>query len=265
MKRRTLALAIMLVALLGIVGCAAQPESASSNNGSESSTSSSSANQVEIASDSILLFDGDERSARLVEDMRAGLTPTKCTVLYDQMGSLPSVTVTDKETIDKIYNLLANVTVLGESPYSMTDNYHSVSFELQDGTKVGFMFEGEGLFSRGKTNYAIEGSGPLWACVRTLQAGVTGGKNVYAIDVQDDAGVVLDCPLTAEEGTYVDLVCSTESYKKIHVFVNGEELTTSKDMYMTTGGSETKTPLPQKKYEFFMPASDVELKVTVES
>ena len=257
MKRKLFALAVMLVAALGIVGCAAQQAPSSAESGFTA--------QGEIPPNSILLFDGNVKSKKLVADMEAGLTPTECTVLYDQMGALPSVTVNDGETIEKIYHLLANVTVIDESQYSLTDNYHSVSFTLKDGTKVGFTFEGEGLLTRGKKNYAISGSGPLWACVRTLQAGVTGDKNVYAINIQDDAGVVLDCPLTAEESETVRLVCSTEGYEKIHVFVNGEELTRSTDMFRTTGSSETMTPLPQKKYEFSMPASDVELKVTVES
>lgn len=265
MKRKLFALAVMLVAALGIVGCAAQQAPSSSGGESKPSAESNSAVQSEIPSKSILLFDGNVKSKKLVADMKAGLTPTECTVLYDQMGALPSVTVNDEETIEKIYRLLANVTVIDESQNSLTDNYHSVSFTLKDGTKVGFTFEGEGLLTRGKKNYAISGSGPLWACVRTLQAGVTGGKNVYAINIQDDAGVVLDCPLTAEESETVRLVCSTEGYEKIHVFVNGEELTRSTDMFRTTGSSETMTPLPQKKYEFSMPASDVELKVTVES
>lgn len=263
MRHGTIPCVALLVTALGTGACAAQTGSASLLGPTASSTVS--AKRAPHASDSILLFDGDENSAKLVADMAAGVTPTQCTVLYDQMGSLPSVTVTDENTIAEVYDLLANVVVEGESQYSLTDNYHSVSFVLQDGTKVWFSFEGEKILSRGRTNYDIEGSGPLWAYVRTLQADVTGGRNAYAIDVQDDSGIVLDCPTSAEEGASVMLVCSTESSEDIHACVNGEELTRSDEIYVSKGGSDEMTPAHKRKFEFLMPSSNVEVKVTVGS
>ena len=258
MRRGILAFVVMLVAALAIGSCTAQPEVSSP-------TESDSAGKTDIASDSILLFDGNENSAKLVADMEAGNTPAECTVLYDMEGSLPTVTVTDEETIGEIYRRLAKVTVVGESTEAMTDCYHFVSFLLQDGTSVGYNFEGEDLLSGGKTNYEIKGGGPLWAYVRTLQADITGGKPAYAINLQDEAGVVLECQQSAEENQSVRIVCSTESSEDIHVYVNGEEITKSDEIYISVGGSDEKTPAQKRKFEFIMPASDVELVVTVGS
>lgn len=118
---------------------------------------------------SILRFNNDAGSARLVADMEAGMIPTSCVVLYDQMGTRPAVTVEDVETISKVYNLLADVTVGAKSPMSITDSYHQVAFKLQDGTTVRFSFEGEDLLSCDRDNYEVSGAGPLWAFVRAIQ------------------------------------------------------------------------------------------------
>ena len=230
---------------------------------SATSAASSSTEPAAIAPDSILLFDSNAGSAKLVADMQAGITPSECSVLYDQEGMLPPVTVTDAKTIGDIYNLLAQVTITGDTQYSETDSYHNVSFVLQDGTTVGFSFEGDKILHREKANYAVEGIGPLWACIRTLQADITGGKSVYAINVQDDADVVLECPTSAEEGSWVKLVCSTESGDSFQVFANDEEITYSNDIYIYTPGTEEKTPAQKKSYQFYMPSSDVTIKTTV--
>lgn len=263
MKHGTLALAMVLVVGFGLGGCAIQPESERVDELNQSSGGSVAVSKDGIASDSILLFDGDERSLQLVKDMEEGSFPTECTVVYDQMGSLPSVTVTDEATVGKVYELLVDVTVGEESPYSITDNYHSVSFVLRDGSRVGFSFEGESLLSRGRQNYTVKGSGPLWAYVRTLQAGVTGGKSAYAISVSDDHDLVLDCPSSAEEGQIVQVVCTDVPDKDVHVYVNGDELPRGKDIFVSVGGSEEKTPAQKKRYEFVMPSTDVDLLVSV--
>lgn len=117
----------------------------------------------------LLGFEGDAAAAKLVSDMEAGRIPVSCDVLYDQMGSLPNVVVTDPDTITHLFKLVEGIVVTGESDMSVTDSYHHVRFTLQDGTVVGYSFEGEGLLSRERTNYEVVGDGPLWEFVRQLQ------------------------------------------------------------------------------------------------
>ena len=118
---------------------------------------------------SLVKFAGIANVEKLVADMSAGKSPTSCTVCYDQMGTRPYVTVTDPDTIADIYGKLVSVTVNGPSNESITDCYHHVSFVLQDGTKVGFNFEGEGLLSLDRENYSVSGGGALWSLVRDIQ------------------------------------------------------------------------------------------------
>ena len=112
-----------------------------------------------------------EEAAPLREDMGAGRIPVSCNVLYDQMGALPEVTVTDPETIAELYNRLSQMIVLeGGRAMSITDSYHHIYFTLQDGTVVGWSFEGEGSLDKGSEGlYPVSDEGGLWSYVRELQ------------------------------------------------------------------------------------------------
>lgn len=170
---------------------------------------------------SILTYFSDENSAQLVSDMDAGRTPTECVVLYDQMGALPSVTLNDEEDIRKIYELVCNITVLQKSDYSITDNYHYVGFTLQDGTNVGFNFEGEGNLVGSKSNYAVRGDGPLWSYVRMLQGAKTEGW--YAIGLDDEDDLVISCPDEAAEGETVRIETYAVEDAVILISVDGDQ------------------------------------------
>ncbi len=127
-----------------------------------------------LPEDSVLVFfEDDEGVAKLVADMDAGRVPKSCTALYDQMGALPSVTISDEAGVREMYELVSNIRVLGESGMSMTDSYHFVFFELQDGTVVGFRFEGAGNLVRPGTSYYVQGDAAIWEKVRALQSGTT--------------------------------------------------------------------------------------------
>lgn len=229
--------------------------SANSVSSSSSSSQTDTSSKIDVASDSILAFDNNENSAKLIEDMAAGRTPAECTVLYDQMGALPSVTVKDSKTIQQVYEALAKVTVVGETQYSMTDNYHSVSFKLQDGTSMGFNFEGEAILARGKTNYAIMNAGPLWALIRSLQAEKVGGERFYAITLDDPNMIVVDCPSTAQAGDRVRVICLSVLDADVAITVNGNNLGRFVEEYKGVGPA----------YEFVMPDSDVEVQVRTDS
>ena len=114
----------------------------------------------------------------LIEDMNDGNIPQECNVLYDEMGSRPEVTVTDAETITDLYNRLALMSVGEKSDMSITDSYHHIRFTLQDGTTVGWNFEGKDLLNIGTENYDVKDEGNLWFAVRQLQEKAMGNEEV---------------------------------------------------------------------------------------
>ncbi len=206
---------------------------------------------INLSDDSILKFDGDAASAQLVEDMRAGKTPTSCTVLYDQMGALPSVTITDARTMREVYKKLARMHVEGKTDMSITDNYHFVSFELQDGAKVSYGFEGEGILARGKQNYAVRDQSGLWTYVRQLQEQQlreeSAGDDWLAIELDDEEELVQSCPTSAPAGEVVQVIVPVVLDVDRHVAVNGNEDFGS----FVTGDT----------YEFVMPDKPVTIRV----
>ena len=124
----------------------------------------------------VLFFFDDDAVAKLRSDAANGSYPVECNVLFDQMGELPEVTVTDTASIREIYDRFSQMIVLEESSMSITDNYHHVAFTLADGTRVSFGFEGTGLLSRDGNNYAVSDEGNLWGFVRELQENAMAGR-----------------------------------------------------------------------------------------
>lgn len=258
MKRRMLTFAVMLATALTFGGCA-------SKNQPTTTVEPDATGQVELAPDSILLFGNREDAAKLVADMQAGNIPTKCEALYDVEGSLPPVEVTDENAIRELYNCLAQVRIGDKSNTFVTDSYHYVVFELQDGTKVPFSFLGENLTEVGEAVYDIKDGGSLWANIRNLQSEITGDKQVHLVNLQDEAGIVLECPTNCAEGSEVWVLCSTEKEGTIHVYANSEEVTRKYEISSTNEGTGETTPLNKMRYVFTMPSTDVEVLVTLES
>lgn len=206
---------------------------------------------INLSDESILKFDGSAESARLVEDMSSGKAPKSCTVLYDQMGALPSVTVTDSRTIREIYKQLARMHVEGETDMSITDSYHMVAFELQDGTTVAFNFEGEGILVRGRQNFAVTGGDKLWENVRYLQEQYlreqSAGDDWHAITLEDDEELVEKCPTSAPAGETIQVIVPVMADAYVHIAVNGDQ-----------GFGEFTDPYT---YEFVMPDTPVTVEV----
>lgn len=206
-----------------LVACSAP---AATNAPTSEPSPSPTATAAKLPEDSILAFENDAASAQLVSDMDSGKMPRSCSVLYDQMGARPSVTVTDEQTIREVYDRLARMQVTGESNQSVTDSYHHVSFELQDGTTVSFAFEGEGILVRGKQNYAAVDQGELWAYVRYLQdvqQGAEPATTFVPIELKDDDDVVRQCPTSAPAGTTVRVTAYEVLDVVVHIAVNGDE------------------------------------------
>lgn len=181
---------------------------------------------TQLTKDSILAFENDAASAQLVSDMDSGKIPKSCDVLYDQMGARPSVTVTDEQTIREVYARLALMRVVGTSDQSITDSYHHVSFELQDGSKASFAFEGEGILVRGKQSYTVIDRGDLWSYVRYLQDIQQSGQpaaTFLPIELKDEDNVVLQCPTSAPAGTTVRVTAYDMLDVVVHIAVNDDE------------------------------------------
>ena len=122
-----------------------------------------------IPEGSILLFMDDEGAAKLIRDMEEGNIPVSVRAMYDQMGARPEVEITDPEVIRDVYNRVGHIIIGVESQESITDNYHYVVFTLQDGTTVGWSFEGTGLLCWGQKNYEVSQSGSLWSLIKEMQ------------------------------------------------------------------------------------------------
>lgn len=271
-----IAIAMAMAMGMGLAACGAPASSGASSSGAvevESGSSGSDASagsadavssaasdgksekaigvSINLSDDSILMFDGDPASAQLVEDMREGKTPVSCTVRYDQMGALPTVTVTDARTIREVYSKLARMHVAGESGMGVTDSYHLVSFELQDGTIASYNFEGEGILVRGKNNYAVSDRGSLWSYVRHLQDQYlheqSAGADWLPIELEDEYGLVIQCPTSAPAGEVVKVYVYTVLDAGIRVAVNGDE--------------DFGSFVSAQEYEFVMPDAPVTVQV----
>lgn len=160
-----LVVALVLALSATVLGCAAKPEETQTP---KVDTPGKGQTYV-LASDSIFTLSDPTTAEKLYADMNAGRIPTSCNVLYDEMGGRPVVDVTDPKTITRLFELASQIKVVGETNISVTDSYHHFYFTLQDGSAIGFSFEGAGIVYMGRTNYEVSGDGALWSYVRELQ------------------------------------------------------------------------------------------------
>ena len=232
MKKHVVAATLCTLGLCTtLAGCGAQPSGSTSGTASASSTSSTSNSSQPstvdgLVQNSILRFFEDDGSRRLVQDMKAGKTPTSCTVLYDEDGKQPVTIVTNEDDIKKLYELVGNITVANKSDQtSTTSPSHFVSFKRQDGSTVGFRFQDKGNLARPDSVYVVDGDEPLWEKVRELQGNAKGADGTRDIVVVSDAdGLVTDCPASATAGETVRLTVNQPLDVQTVVRVNGEEV-----------------------------------------
>lgn len=184
------------------------------------------------------LYSDDEGVAKLVADMEDGDVPKSCDLLYDQMGANPSLTITDPKIVREVYELVQGIEVSPDAEaMSVTDSYHHVYFTLQDGTRVGWSFEGMGCVRRGKDVIPVVGDGNLWAYAIKLykqgyketDGGDAGGDQThdtgqlsdgsYAIVLDDEEEVVKSCPRSAKpsETVTVTIADMTDVYPVVTV------------------------------------------------
>ena len=193
-------------------------------NAQSSSASSNQPNTVDgLVQGSILRTFGDDGSKRLVQDMKSGKIPTSCTVLYDEDGKQPVVTVTSEDDIKRLYELVGNVTVGTKDQQSTADSHHFVSFKRQDGSTVGFRFPNKGILAGPDSSYQVNGDAALWDKVRELQGSEKSADNALSIVVVSDVdGLVTDCPTSASAGNTVRLTVNHPLDVQTVVRVNGE-------------------------------------------
>lgn len=125
-----------------------------------------------IPEGSVLLFQDNEGAAKLIKDMEEGRIPVACRGMYDEMGARPEVEITDPKLVTEAYNRVGHMIIGDRTDESITDCYHYVYFELQDGTKVGWNFEGGGILCWGYDNYEVLETGGIWGMIRELQDGM---------------------------------------------------------------------------------------------
>ena len=102
-------------------------------------------------------------------------------LLYDQGGGNGEAESSDPDVIRRAYKAMKNITVLEDEEVNVavTDSYHHVYFTLEDGTKVGYSFEGEdvilipsgaeaGSSGSAAEPHPVEGSRGLWELYREL-------------------------------------------------------------------------------------------------
>lgn len=121
-----------------------------------------------IPSDSILTYNSDEGSAKLIACFESGNVPEEMSFLYDQMGANPVITTCDADTIRSLYDLLGAVKVTGETQMSITDSYHHIQFKLSEDLSVCYSFEGSDIWCCGGKNYGLSGSRELFAAMQKL-------------------------------------------------------------------------------------------------
>lgn len=200
----------------------------------------------------------DYEVRRLIEDMRAGRLPKECGLLYDQMGANPELVIDDFDTLVEVCECVADIEVLDDIPaMSVTDSYHHVRFVLQDGTEVGWSFEGAGVVVTGGDLVSVAGDEQLW---RLAQAMYRAGddwqpeelpKGAYRVVVNDKERVVCSAPVHATTGQEVtlEMLAVEDTYPAVKVECDG------KDVEVKQQGLY---------WSFEMPDEDVTVTVTLE-
>ena len=169
MKLRTIVMIMLCAFLMGSCSGESAPEPTQAPESSPEPGSSYESVIGNIPAGSILLFQNDEGAVKLNRDMEEGIIPVECRAMYDEMGARPEVVVTDPEIITEAYNRLGHMMIGDKANESITDCYHYIIFKLQDGTTVGWHFEGTGLLCWGRDNYTVTDPGSLWNMVRAMQ------------------------------------------------------------------------------------------------
>ena len=199
-----------------------------------------------------LLEYGKGNCDQLVADMEAGRIPVEVSLLYDEEGGRPVVTVSDPETIKLVYELVSAIKVIEKSNTSITDSYHHFYFTLQDGSKAGFSFEGTGNICMGKDNYFVVGDEALWAFVRQLQEEAVDSNRApqwhkIVVDAGDD--LIIEFPDGAYDGESVTIHTVGVADEILSVYANGRQLKADDSTEMT--------------YTFVMPDYEVHLTADV--
>lgn len=122
----------------------------------------------------LLMFDKSREAKTLMEAMEEDRV-VSVNLLYDQGGGNPEMESSDPDIIKRAYKATKNITVRGDEEVNMsvTDAYHHVYFTLDDGSQIGYSFEGEKIIfihdgTAAGSPHLISGSRELWSLYREL-------------------------------------------------------------------------------------------------
>lgn len=92
--------------------------------------------------------------------------PVSASVLIDRDGS-SAVETEDAEQIAALFEAMKDITVSRETNQFVTDAYHSVYFNMADGSSFGFRFDGKWLDYAGK-NYVLKNDANFWKLCNSI-------------------------------------------------------------------------------------------------
>ena len=123
---------------------------------------------ADLPANSILTYNSNEGSAKLIACFESGNLPEEVSFLYDQMGANPVITTRDEDVIRNLYDLLKSVEVTGETQMSITDCYHHIQFKLAEDHYILYRFEGSEIWCCGDKNYSLSNSRELFNTMQKL-------------------------------------------------------------------------------------------------
>lgn len=123
---------------------------------------------ADLPANSILTYNSNEGSAKLIACFESGNLPEEVSFLYDQMGANPVITTRDEDVIRNLYDLLKSVEVTGETQMSITDCYHHIQFKLAEDHYILYRFEGSEIWCCGEKYYSLSNSRELFNTMQKL-------------------------------------------------------------------------------------------------
>lgn len=122
----------------------------------------------------LLMYDKSREAKLLMEAMEDDRV-VSVNLLYDQGGGNEAIESSAPDVIRQAYKAMKNITVLEDEEVNVavTDSYHHVYFTLEDGSQIGYSFEGEEIIfihdgTVGGSPHLVSGSGELWSLYNEL-------------------------------------------------------------------------------------------------
>ena len=125
----------------------------------------------------LFVFDTRASTNQLVREFGAGNVPDSLVYRYDagivlvggeEVPDIRELEIRDDTTIRKIYRLMSNMVIVGQSTRRVAVGNQTLEFVLEDGSIAQFHFETKNLLHMGDQNYIVEGDNQLWLLLESL-------------------------------------------------------------------------------------------------